>query len=118
MTQEWLIKTLIALGFEKRDAEVYAFLSLNGAQKASAIAEAIGTHERQVYRSLKKLKKQKIVSGTEKQRAQYFVALSFDKLLDLLVKINLKEARQIEQSKESLMSFWRSWSESYKGNPS
>ena len=33
MTQEWMIKTLIALGFEKRDAEVYAFLSLNGVKK-------------------------------------------------------------------------------------
>ena len=60
---------------------------------------------------LEKLRKQKIVSGTENQRAQYFLALSFDKLLDLLVKINLKEAWQIEQNKDSLVELWSAYAE-------
>jgi len=110
LTQEWMIKTLMSLGFGQLDAEVYAFLALNGAQKASAIAEAIRTYKRQVYRALEKLEKRKIVSGTENPRA-HFVALPFDKLLDLLVKTNLLEARQIEQNKDNLVALWSSWAE-------
>ncbi|HEX9262224.1 MAG TPA: helix-turn-helix domain-containing protein [Candidatus Bathyarchaeia archaeon] len=110
MTQEWMIKTLMSLGFGQLDAEVYAFLALNGAQKASTIAEAIRIYIRQVYRALEKLEKREIVSGTENPRA-HFVALPFDKLLDLLVKKNLLEARQIEQNKDNLVALWSSWAE-------
>jgi sugar-specific transcriptional regulator TrmB len=113
LTQEWMIKTLINLGFGQRNAEVYAFLAVNGSQKASVIAKAIRMHERQVYRTLKKLEKQKIVSGTENSIA-YFVALQFDKLLDLLVKVNLQEARQMEQNKDNLVALWRSYTEKQK----
>jgi len=81
LTQEWMVKTLVSSGFGQLDAEIYAFLALNGSQKASVIAKAIRTYKRQVYRGLEKLKK-RIVSGTENPRA-HFVAIPFDKLLDL-----------------------------------
>jgi len=110
LTQEWMIKTLIGLGFGQRDAEVYAFLVLNGAQKASTIAEAIRMYKRRVYRALRDLEKQKIVSGTENSNA-HFVAIPFDKLLDLLVKASLQEARQIEQNKNNLVALWNSYAE-------
>ncbi len=110
-----MIKTLMNLGFEQWDAEVYAFLALNGAQKASTIAEAIRTYERRVYLALEKLEKRKIVSGTSDPRA-YFIAIPFDELLDLLVKANLQEARRIEQNKDNLVALWSSWSMRHK-NP-
>jgi sugar-specific transcriptional regulator TrmB len=105
-----MIKTLMNLGFGQRNAEVYAFLAVNGSQKALVIAEAIRIRKRQVYRVLKKLEKQKIVSITENPRA-HFEVLPFDKLLDLLVKVNLQEARQIEQNKASLIALWSTWVE-------
>ena len=110
LAQEWMVKTLVSLGFGQLDAEIYAFLSLNGSQKASAIAEAMRTCKRRVYRALENLKKRKIVLGTENPRV-HFVAIPFDRLLDLLEKENLQEARQIEQNKDCLVELWNSYSE-------
>jgi hypothetical protein len=38
----------------------------------------------------------------------YFSVLPFDKLLDLLKKANLKEAKRIEQNKDSFLALWDS----------
>ena len=102
-----MLKTLINLGFRQRDAEVYVFLALNGTHKASDLAKANGVCKQEVYRALKKLQNQEIVSGTQEVPAQ-FSALPFDKLLDLLKKANLKEAKRIEQNKDSLLALWDS----------
>ncbi len=107
MTQEWMIKTLINLGFGHRDAEVYAFLALNGTQKASVIAEALKTYERQISNALNDLRNRKIVMKSQEQPAQ-FSALPFDRLLDLIAKASLQEARLIEQNKSNLLALWNS----------
>jgi len=107
MTQEWMIKTLVDLGFGQRNAEVYVFLAQNGAHKASAIAEALKIYKRQVYRTLKKLQNQQIISGTLDLPAS-FTALPFDKLLGLLAKANLQEAMRIEQNKDDILALWNS----------
>ena len=82
MTQEWMLRTLVNLGFKQQDAEVYVFLALNGSQKAKDIAEALKTNKRQVYRTLEKLQNREIVNATPNLVAQ-FSAVSFDKVLDL-----------------------------------
>jgi hypothetical protein len=107
LTQEWMLKTIVNLGFGQRDAEVYVFLALNGIHTASDIAKAIGTYKRQVYRALKKLKDLKVVTGS-KELPAHFSALPFDKLLDLLKKANLQEAKRIEQNKDSFLALWDS----------
>jgi hypothetical protein len=38
----------------------------------------------------------------------HFSVLPFDKLLDLLKKANLKEAKRIEQNKDSFLALWDS----------
>jgi len=107
LTQEWILKTLINLGFRQCDAEVYVFLALNGTHKASDLAKANRACNQQVYRALKKLQNQKIVSRTQGVTA-HFSALPFDKLLDLLKKANLQEAKRIEQNKDSFLALWDS----------
>ena len=37
-----------------------------------------------------------------------FSAISLDKLLDLLAKANLEEARRIEQEKDDILKLWKS----------
>jgi sugar-specific transcriptional regulator TrmB len=113
LAKEWLAKTLTNLGFEPLEAEIYTYLSLNGCQKASAIAEGIGICKRYVYCTLEKLKKRKIVAKTGSPRA-YFSVVPFDILLDFIVKSNLQEARQIERDKNNLVALWRSWVEKNK----
>jgi sugar-specific transcriptional regulator TrmB len=102
-----MLKTLLNLGFRKRDAEVYVFLVLNGIYTASDIAKAIETYKRQVYRALKKLKDLKVVTES-KELPAHFSALPFDKLLDQLKKANLQEAKRIEQNKDNFLALWGS----------
>lgn len=94
-------------GFGRLDAEVYVFLVFNGPNNASAIAAALKVDKQKIYGVLKKLEKRQILSKSQ-NAPTLFVALSFDKLLDLLVKANLVEARRIERKKEDLLDLWNS----------
>ena len=105
LTEEWMIKTLMNLGFERHAAKVYAFLTIKGPQKAAAIAEGTKILEGQVYPTLKRLLSQKIITETD-NLPTHFVALSFDKLLDLLENMNLQEATRMEQNKENVLALW------------
>ena len=107
LTQEWMLKTLVNLGFEQQDAEVYVYLALNGPKKAKDIATALKTYERQVYRSLKKLQNKEIVNATPDLPANFSV-ISLDKLLDLLARASLEEARRIEQERDRILRLWKS----------
>jgi sugar-specific transcriptional regulator TrmB len=107
MTQEWIVKTLLDLGFKQKESEVYAFLALNGAKNVNEITKALNTYERQVYRTLKSLVNSHIITITPNTPAQYS-ALPFDKVLELLVKVTLKEAERIEMKKEKILSVWNS----------
>lgn len=107
MTQQWMLKTLSDLGFRQKDAEVYVFLAMNGSQKAKEITKALHTCERQVYRILKRLQQSQVVAATPKPPAQ-FSAIPFDRVLDSLMKANLKEAERIEEKKDKILSLWKS----------
>jgi sugar-specific transcriptional regulator TrmB len=85
LTQEWMLKNLINLGFKPKDAQVYVFLALNGPQNAKTITSTLQTQKRQVYRILKKLQNREIVNATSNRAAQ-FSAVPFDKVLDKLIK--------------------------------
>jgi sugar-specific transcriptional regulator TrmB len=105
LTQEWTLKTLTSLGFKQADAEVYVSLIENGSQKARDIAGTLKTYTRQVYRSLKNLQAKGIVNASTERPAQ-FSALSFEKVLDALIKANMEEAKRTEQEKEKILSRW------------
>ena len=95
------------LGLSQTDTEVYVFLATKGSQKARNIATALKTYKRKIYRSLKSLQNKEIVNATLERPAQ-FSALPFDKVLNLLIKAHLEEARYIEQNKEEILSHWQS----------
>lgn len=102
-----MLKTLMGLGLSETDAEVYVFLATKGSQKARNIATALKTYRRKVYRSLKSLQSKEIVNATL-ERPALFSAMPFDKVLTLLIQAHLKEAQQIEQHREEILSQWRS----------
>lgn len=107
MTQEWIFKNLIDLGFKEKDAEVYVFLALNGPQGVRDIADSMKTYKGKVYRILKKLKNNEIIHATFDLPAQFSV-VSFDKLLDLLISDTVEEANRIEEKKDEILALWRS----------
>ncbi len=99
-----MLKTLLDRGFKKWDAEVYIYIALNGTQKIKDIAIALKTSNRQVYRSVKKLKEMQFVTASKSVPAKFSV-VSFDKVLDLLLESNIKEAKRIE---DKILPFWKS----------
>jgi sugar-specific transcriptional regulator TrmB len=102
-----MLKTLESLGLKHLDAEVYVYLAQNEPQKAKAIAEALETYKRKLYRSLKTLQRKGMVSASQ-ERPAHFSAVSFDKVLDLFIQANREEAQSIEENKEQILSMWRS----------
>lgn len=102
-----MIKTLVDLGFKQQDAQVYVYLALNGPKKAKDIVTALKTYKRQVYRSLRKLQNKEIVNATPELPASFSV-ISLDKLLELLAKASLEEARRIEREKDGILRLWKS----------
>ncbi len=107
MTQEWMLRALLDFGFKQQDAEVYVFLTLNGSQNVKTITIALKAHKRRIYRALNRLRQNRLVTATLDLPAQ-FTAVPFDKVLDLLMKANLKEAERIERRKDKILSLWNS----------
>jgi len=107
MTQEWLLKTLIDLGFSKNEAEVYLLLYKEGPKKAKDIAQALRVYKRKVYRTLKNLQQTNIVLSTSLVPAT-FSAVSFDLVLDQFTKANLEQANRLEKNKEKIVALWKS----------
>jgi len=107
LSREWMLRTLESLGFKHLDAEVYVYLAQKDPQKARDITEALETYKRQLYRSLKRLQQQGMVSSSQERPAR-FSAVSFDKVLDLFIKANREEAQRIEKNREQILLIWRS----------
>ncbi len=107
LSREWMFKTLESFGLRRLDAEVYIYLLQHDPQKAREIAETLETYRRQLYHSLKSLRDKGMVNVSEGRPAS-FSAVSFDRVLDALIKANTETARSIEQNKDHIMSFWRS----------
>ena len=107
MSREWMLKTLASLGFTETDAQVYVFLTTEGPKKARDIAEALKLYRRQLYRTLKNLQSKGIVNASPEYPAR-FSAVLFEKVLDLLIKAKTEQQQALQESKEELLSTWRS----------
>jgi sugar-specific transcriptional regulator TrmB len=106
LTQEWMLKTLMDLGFKRDEAKVYVLLALNGSYEAKKIMDNLKIYKRKVYRILKKLESKKIVYATSEIPAQ-FSAIPFNRVLDLLIRDTREEANRIEEKKEEILALWR-----------
>lgn len=100
-------KTLVTLGFTETDAKVYVYLATEGPKKASDTAEALRIYKQQLYRSLKKLQSKGIIKASPEYPTR-FSAVLFEKVLDLLIKAKMEQQQALQESKEELLSTWRS----------
>jgi sugar-specific transcriptional regulator TrmB len=101
-----MIKTLISLGLSQMDAEVYVFLSTSGPQNGRSIAAALKLYKQQLYRSLKRLQIKGVVNSSHRHPA-VFSAISFERVLDLILVVKKEEADILQESREELLSRWR-----------
>lgn len=100
-------KTLVTLGFTETDAKVYVYLATEGPKKASDTAEALRIYKQQLYRSLKKLQSKGIINASPEYPTR-FSAVLFEKVLDFLIKAKMEQQQALQESKEELLSTWRS----------
>ncbi len=105
MSQEKVLKTLRNLGLTQLDSKVYIYLSKKGPTKGREISKALKLQKQQLYQSLKHLRSKAIVSATLEHPAR-FSAVPFEKVLDLFIRVKLKEAKSIQHDKTELLSNW------------
>lgn len=102
-----VFKTLVDLGFDLTDAQIYVFLAKHGQQKASNISNALKINKQQLYPCLKKLQSKGIVTSTIEHPARFSV-LPFEKVLDLFIKAKIDEAQSIQLNKTKILADWES----------
>jgi len=109
LSKEYIQKIFINLGFNKTEIKIYFYLLKEGEKKARDIGKVMKLYKQQLYRSLKKMEKRNIIRSVG--HPAHFSAVSFDNILDFVIKANLEEAKHIIQKKERLLSGWRSLKE-------
>jgi sugar-specific transcriptional regulator TrmB len=107
MTQEWILGTLINIGFKQPDAEIYVYLTRNGPKQAKDVANALELNMQHTYDRLKVLQDKGTVNTTN-DRPTWFKAIPFATVLDLFLKAKTTEAQHIEQSRDEILSTWQS----------
>jgi len=106
MTQEWMLRTLLDLGFSQQEAEVYLLLRY-GPKKVIEISSELNIYKRKVYRIVKRLKETKIIQAKPTKPTQFQI-VPFDNFLDLLINNFLNEADLLEHRKAELFASWKS----------
>jgi sugar-specific transcriptional regulator TrmB len=107
LNQELLNKMFSDLGLTQSDYEVYVFLAQQGPQKGRNLCNELKIQKHQLYRSLRNLQGKGLVSATCEHPAQ-FSAASLEKVIDTFIKVKTEEARALQETREGLMSAWRS----------
>jgi sugar-specific transcriptional regulator TrmB len=102
-----VLKSLVRLGISKRDAEIYIYLAKEGPKKASELANTLEISRQKLYLNLKKLIEKQIVT-TSDNKPSIFSAIAFEEAIDLLVQIKKEQSAAILETKEELISNWKS----------
>ena len=100
---EGVSRVFNSIGLTDKEAKVYLYLAKKSPAKAREISRALNIERVQLYRTLKELQKRGMVESTFGYPAS-FVAVSFGKVLDLLIKAKREEAKSMEAGKDDLMS--------------
>jgi sugar-specific transcriptional regulator TrmB len=110
MERVCVFESLTSLGLDENEARIYLYLTNEGPQKARNIGKALNISTQRIYRSLRKLQIKGIVNASSEHPA-CFSAVPFDIVLDLFVEAKIEVAKQVIESKEELISTWRSITE-------
>ena len=107
LSKERIIKALKRLGLSNIDTQVYVFLAKQGPHTTSDIASLLNLHERKVHRSIKDLQSISIIKASVQYPLE-FMAMPFEEMIDLFIEVKKEQAKAMQESKEELLSSWRS----------
>jgi sugar-specific transcriptional regulator TrmB len=100
------LRVLISLGIRRVDAEVYLYLATRGPKKGRELSKELNIYKQQLYRSLKKLQKKRLVKASLEHPA-LFTAVTIEDSLNSFRETKLEEAQFIKEKKDELLSMWR-----------
>jgi len=106
MSNERINEVLKKFGLSSIDVQVYVFLANQGSKEIKEVALALDLPEKKVHRSLKDLQSLCIVEASIEYPLE-FMALPFERVLDLLIEIKKEQTKSLQASKEELLSAWR-----------
>ncbi len=104
---EVIERALRGLGLSKNEVKVYIYLARTGEHKASDISEALSLHRTETYRILRDFKKKGLISSVFEKPLK-FIAISFDKALDILIETKRMKLSLLEKKRENLVNLWLS----------
>ena len=115
MSLEKALKTLVSLGLNLMDAQVYVYLAKKGPRERNDLAESLGLPRNQLDLCLENLMNKGIIKTVSEGSDRYF-AISFEKVLDDFMKATREKAKALQASKKELLSSWRSMIENNSSN--
>jgi sugar-specific transcriptional regulator TrmB len=107
MSLKRVLETLAGLGLNQSDAKIYVYLAKKGPHTGKDLCNALSMQKPQLYPCLKNLQNKGLVNAT-RERPALFSAVSFEKVLDLLVKDKIEEAQRAQHEKDEALSEWES----------
>jgi sugar-specific transcriptional regulator TrmB/pimeloyl-ACP methyl ester carboxylesterase len=106
VAQKKATKVLLDYGLTNKEAEIYIFLAKNVVLTGGEITKRTKVARPVVYRILKSLQTKGLVETTLESPTR-FVAVPFDKALDLIIKTKKQEALKVEREKQDLIEEWK-----------
>ena len=107
MSLERVIERLETIGLSHGDAMLYIYLAKNGPKNIRDLTNELGVRKQGLYARLRKLQEKKIII-TKKEMSSIFYAVSFEKVLDLLISVKTEQSEVILDTKKELLSQWKS----------
>ena len=107
MSLERVFRALEGFGFSRADAEVYVYLAKQGPKSGSDISDALKIRRRQLHSVLSALQDKGVVSASSECEG-WFSAVAFEEALSLLLEADVEQAEAIKETREELLSEWRS----------
>jgi len=101
-----VFKTLVSLDLSHIDAKVYMILALTGPKKKLSIVNDLKINKQQISQSLVNLQNRGIIL-TDLKNKNEFVALPFEKALELLIKTEKAKTQILQETKKTLLSDWK-----------
>lgn len=105
MSKEWIFKTLLNQGIPQIEAQIYVFLAIEGPKNPKNIGRALNLNKYKLSHSLTHLINIGIINEIPECPAM-LSALSFDKVLGMLLEIKKAQAKNLQENRDSLISSW------------
>ncbi len=105
MSEKDITKFLQALGFSKREVQIYIFLAKAGVQTTSFVAKRLKMERVQAYRTFKKLQEKGFIEATL-ERPTRFTVIPFEKLFEGFLETRKSELASLHDQKKDLLDAW------------